>query len=110
MPSTVPSKLPVAMKDSRPGISMIRVAELPSSEPIDSTENGALLVVLVQTLGGRHLHRLHLGHDLALDVTGDDDAERGHEGEDRTELGRLAVHALVAGAGVLGASARAPRP
>ena len=45
MPSTVPSKLPVARKESRPGISMIRVAELPSSEPIESTENGALLVV-----------------------------------------------------------------
>ena len=45
MPSTVPSHVPVARKESRPGISMIRVASLPSSEPIDSTENGALDVV-----------------------------------------------------------------
>ena len=45
MPSTVPSHVPVARKESRPGISMIRVASLPSSVPIDRTENGALLVV-----------------------------------------------------------------
>ena len=45
MPSTVPSHVPVARKESRPGISMIRVASLPSREPIDSTENGALDVV-----------------------------------------------------------------
>lgn len=55
---------------------MIRVASLPSSEPTDSTENGAFDVVSYRPSAAA-IHGLDLGHgDLALDVTGDDDAQR----------------------------------
>ena len=51
-----------------------------------STENGRGALGVVEALGGGHLHRLHLGHDLALDVAGDDDGCGGDQGDPGAEL------------------------
>ena len=59
---------------------------------------------LVEPLGGGHLHRLHLGHDLALHVAGDD-AHGGNEAHDGTEPGGLAVHGRIARGDVRGVAA-----
>ena len=40
-----------------------------------NSENDARLLGVVQRLGGGHLHRLLLGHDLGLAVAGDRDGE-----------------------------------
>ena len=45
MPSTLPSKEPVAMKDSTPGTRMLQISCVPSSEPMVNTENDAGAVV-----------------------------------------------------------------
>ncbi len=79
MPSTLPSRLPVPRNDSRQGTSSSKTSSLPSSVPSVKSENGAGCAVVVQRLGGGHLHRLHLGHDLALVVAGDAGAEPGDE-------------------------------
>ena len=53
----------------------------------DHRERGRLLGV-VQRLRGGHLHRLDLGHHLALDVTGDQQAQTGDQQGHGTELDR----------------------
>ncbi len=67
----------------------------PSSEPIVEHREGRSLTRghrPVERLRGGHLHRLDLGHDLALHVAGDGDAEAGDEGDDRADARGLAVH------------------
>jgi hypothetical protein len=75
MPSTSSWKLPVARKESRPGISMEKIS-LGAVERADREDREAGIGLgLVEGLCRSHFHRLDLGHDLALDVAGDHDAD-----------------------------------
>ncbi|MGY2875354.1 hypothetical protein ACVW00_002544 [Marmoricola sp. URHA0025 HA25] len=51
---------------------------------------------VVERLRGSHLHRLHLGHDLALDVAADRDAETREQGDGGADPDGLQVERCVA--------------
>ena len=51
---------------------------------------------VVQRLGRRHFHRLHLGHHPALEVTRDRDGDPAQQQDDGAEPGGAAIHAQVA--------------
>ena len=79
MPSTVPSASPVAMNDRTSGTRTLQTSCEPSRVPMVNSENEAGALVVVERLGGGHLHRLLLGHQPGLQVAGDHDADAGDQ-------------------------------
>ena len=82
------------MNDSTPGHPDAADLLRPSSEPIANSEKDAGGGRVVERLGRGHLHRLLLGHQAGLQVTGEHDAElgdqhrhQGHRSDGRKTVG-----------------------
>ena len=87
MPSTLPSKVPVARNERRYGIRIEKISSRPVERADREDRERRGLLGLVQRLGGRHLHRLLLGHELALHVAGDGDQQARRRGARRRRPG-----------------------
>ena len=79
MPSTLPSKRPGGQERQQAGDPDRELLLGPVQGADREDRERRRLLGVVERLGGRHLHRLLLGHDLALDVAGHGDADAGHD-------------------------------